>query len=235
AMSEAASKTACVCDDGQFVELAIRLSREFSKVYYWNPGLFSGFPKASLAAIGNGFDEIEWVRDFRSVKDKVDLFVFPAEGNARLQIELQEEGKRVIGSRAAESLEMCRINFKQVQERLGLNVPKHVIIHGLTDLIDHLKTVEDRWVKIDRYRGTFETQHHINFKLSQGWLRKLACDLGPLADEMSFLVEEPICGAVEIGYDGFFFGNFPIHTLFGPEIKSKCYIGAVVDYDDLDE
>lgn len=232
---ELASKSVLVIDDGQFLELAIRLSKEFGKVYFHNPSLIDGFPTAPKAAIGNGFDEMSWVRDIRSVKDKVDLVVFPDIGNSLLQLELEAEGKRVIGSRNGDRLELFRLAFKDVQKRLGLNVPKHVILTGLLALKDHLKDTEDRWVKIDRYRGSFETQHHVNWELSQNWLNKLAADIGPLGESMKFLVEEPVRGEVEFGYDGFFFGEFPKKTLFGPEIKSKCYIGAVTDYADMDE
>lgn len=230
------SKSVCVVDDGQFLEVAIRLSKEFGKVYFNNPSLIEGFPTVPRNSIGKGFDEFTWVRKLWHIKDKVDLFVFLDCQNSDLQSELESQGKRVIGSRTAEDLEQDRIGFKKIQERLGLHVPVHTVVRGLTALRDHLKGVEDKWVKFNRYRGSFETQHHINDKLSQPWMNALAVELGPMAGLIDFLVEDPIRGAVEIGYDGFCFnGQFPSKTLFGPEIKSKCYIGSVVNYDDLDE
>lgn len=229
------NRSVCVIDDGQFLEVGIRLQREFGKVYFHNPCLIEGFPKVAKAAIGNGIDELTWVRDLWEIKNKVDLFVFLDCQNSGIQLELESQGKRVIGTRRADRLENGRINFKKIQQRIGLQVPKHLIIDGLQALREHLGKVKDRWVKWDRYRGSFETKHHTDIKLSEGWLNELACELGPLADDAQFLVEEPIRGAVEIGYDGFFFGQFPSKTLFGPEIKSKCYIGSVVDYENLDE
>lgn len=230
------SRTVMVVDDGQFVDVATRLSREFGKVYFHNPSLIEGFPTVRRNSIGKGFDEFTWVRDLWTVKDKVDLFVFLDCQNAGLQAELESQGKRVIGSRKAENLEQNRIGFKKIQQRLGLHVPVHAVVIGLAALRDHLAGVKDKWVKFDRYRGSFETQHHLNIELSQPWLDALAVELGPLAELTEFLVEDPIRGAVEIGYDGFCFnGEFPNKTLFGPEIKSKCYIGAAVDYADLDE
>lgn len=228
------TKSCLIVDDGQFIELAIRLTKEFGKVYFWNPSLVEGFPTVSKNCIGRGFEEVQWVRELWPVKDKVDLFIFPDCQNSGLQLELESQGKRVIGSRTGDVLENQRLAFKTVQEKLGMEVPKHVIVTGLPNLRKHLKTVEDRWVKIDRYRGTFETEHHVNFELSQNWLNKLAVQLGPMANIFPFLVEEPIRGKVEIGYDGFFFGGYPDRTLFGIERKSKSYIGAVKDYDDLD-
>lgn len=231
-------KTACVIDDGQCLELAVRLSKEFGRVYFHNPSLIEGFPKASKAAIGCGLEDegVEWVRDLWTVKDKVDLFIFPDINNSGLQLELESHGKRVIGSRTGDVLENNRIGFKEVQKRLGMHVPKHVVIEGLWALAEHLRTVEDRWVKINRYRGSTETFHHSTYELSRGHLNALAVELGPLADGILFLVEDPIRSAVEIGYDGFCFkGQFPDKTLFGPEIKSKCYIGAATDYGDLDQ
>lgn len=230
------SQSCCVIDDGQFVELAIRLAREFGKVYYFNPTLIEGFPTVSKWSIGKGFQEIEWIEQLWPVKDKIDLFVFGDIMNSGLQHELESQGKRVIGSRTGDELEIHRIAFKKIQKRLGLNVPKHVVIEGLDELRRHLQTVEDKWIKISRFRGTFETEHHINYELSKNWINKLACELGPLAEDMLFLVEDPIRGEVEFGYDGFCFnGKFPDKTLFGPEIKSKSYIGSVMDYQDMDE
>lgn len=236
-MSEDLSgKTALVVDDGQFVELALRLARDFGKVYYHNPSLIEGFPKVSKSAIGNGFDEIEWVEEIWPVKNEVDLFVFPDIFNSGLQLELEAQGKRVIGSRTGDRLETQRIGFKKVQERLGLLVPKHLVKDGLTALRQHLSTVQDRWIKFSRFRGSFETEHHINYDLSMAWLNDLACELGPVAEDISFLVEEPIRGEIEFGYDGFCFdGEFPPLTMFGPEVKSKSYIGAVTKYENLDE
>lgn len=228
------SKSVCVIDDGQFIEVALRLQREFGKVYFHNPSLIEGFPTTAKSSIGKGFDDLVWVRDLWTIKNKVDLFVFLDCQNSGIQHELESQGKRVIGSRTGDVLENERIEFKTIQERMGLHVPKHVIVTGLDELRDHLQTVKDRWVKFNRFRGTFETEHHVNYELSRNWLNKLACELGPLGDTIRFLIEEPIRGKVEIGYDGFFFGGYPDKTLFGIERKSKSYIGAVKNYDDLD-
>jgi hypothetical protein len=230
------NKSVLIVDGGQFWEVARRLTREFGKVYFHNPELIEGFPRAPKSAIGKGFPGVEWVEDLWKIKDKVDLFVFVDINNSGIQEELESQGKRVIGSRTGDRLENYRIYFKQVQKKLGLNVPKFVVCEGLKALHEHLKTVEDRYVKISRFRGSMETEHHINYELSQPFLNKLACELGPLGEEMDFIVEEPIKGKVEFGYDGFCFnGQFPARTLFGPEVKSKCYLGAVVEYDELDE
>lgn len=229
------SKSVCVVDDGQFIEVAIRLTREFGKVYYHNPSLIEGFPTVAKNTIGKGFDGVFWVRDIWDIKDSVDLFVFLDCQNHGIQIELEKQGKRVIGSRKGDALENNRIEFKSVQERIGLHVPKHVVVNGLEELRQHLYGVDDRWVKFNRYRGTFETEHHVNYELSKNWLNELASKLGPTDDDIRFLVEEPIRGKVEIGYDGFFFGSFPKTTLFGIERKSKSYIGGVKNYSDLDE
>jgi sRNA-binding carbon storage regulator CsrA len=230
------SRSVCVIDDGQFFDLAVRLTREFGKVYFHNPTLVEGFPRASKWAIGRGFKDVEWIEKLYTHKDKIDLFVFPDILTSDDQLELESQGRRVIGSRTGDNLEVLRIAFKKVQKRLGLNVPKHVVVDGLTELREHLKKVEDKYIKISRFRGSFETKHHVNYKLSEFWLNALSVELGPLSDEILFLVEDPIRGDVEFGYDGFCFdGQFPDTTLFGPEIKSKCYIGAVTKYSDLDE
>jgi len=230
------SRSVCVIDDGQFVELAIRLAREFGKVYYHNPTLIEGFPRVGKYAIGQGIPEITWIEKLFEHKEKIDLFVFPDIFTSDAQIELESQGRRVIGSRKADRLEIQRIAFKRVQKKLGLEVPKHEVVHGLSALREFLKEHEDVYVKISRFRGSFETKHHHNYPTSEFWLNALAVELGPMSEDMVFLIEYPIRGKVEIGYDGFCFnGEFPEITLFGPEIKAKSYIGAVVEYKDLDE
>src|SRR5258705_13272517 len=229
------SLSCCIIDDGQFTELVIRLSREFGRVYFHNPTLIEGFPRVGKYAIGQGIPEITWIENLFEHKDKIDLFIFPDIFTSDAQIELQSQGRRVIGSRKADRLEIQRIAFKRVQKKLGLEVPKHEIINGLSTLCEFLKEHDDLYVKISRFRGSFETKHHHNYATSEFWLNALAVELGPLSEEMVFLVEYPIRGKVEIGYDGFCFdGEFPELTLFGPEIKAKSYIGAVTEYKNLD-
>lgn len=222
-------------DDGQFVELAIRLTREFGRVFYHNPTLVEGFPRIGKWSIGQGLAGVTWIDKLFTHKSKIDLFIFPDIMTSDYQIELMSQGKRVIGSRTADNLEIQRIAFKRIQKKLGLEVPKHEIITGLPALNDFLKKHDDLYVKISRFRGSFETKHHCTYATSINWLNALAVELGPHSDDMLFLVEYPIRGKVELGYDGFFFGDFPVRTLFGPEIKAKSYLGAVTEYKDLDE
>lgn len=235
-MTDLSSRSCCVIDDGQFVELAIRLAREFGKVYYHNPTLVEGFPRVAKSAIGRGIPEIEWIKELWPNKNKIDLFIFPDILNSGVQLELESQGKRVIGSRTGDKLEVQRIAFKRVQKRLGLEVPKHEVLYGITALRRFLREHDDIYVKISEFRGSFETKHHKTWATSEFWINVLQVELGPLAEEMVFLCEYPIRGKVELGYDGFcFLGDFPELTLFGPEIKAKCYIGATTRYADLDE
>src|SRR5258705_599215 len=154
------SLSCCIIDDGQFTELAIRLSREFGRVYFHNPTLIEGFPRVGKYAIGQGIPEITWIENLFEHKDKIDLFIFPDIFTSDAQIELQSQGRRVIGSRKADRLEIQRIAFKRVQKKLGLEVPKHEIINGLSTLCEIFKETNGLFVKIIPFSGSVATKNH---------------------------------------------------------------------------
>ena len=88
-----------VVDNGLFVDLAVRLARDFGKVWYYTPWEQS-FPLMNHGRIGEGLEEIERVRSvFGKHFNDVDLFVFPDIFHADLQDYLVGQGKRVWGGR----------------------------------------------------------------------------------------------------------------------------------------
>lgn len=235
-MNDLSNRSCCVVDAGQFFEVATRMTREFGEVYFHNPELTDSYPKASKWGIGQGFDGVQWIEELWPHISKIDYFIFPDIGNSGLQLELERQGKKVIGSRLGDRLEQQRILFKQVQERLGLLSPVYHIFHGLRELADHLKTAGRCFVKLSKFRGSHETTEHFDWSTSEPWMNSLAVEFGPLAQEIYFTVEEPINHKLELGYDGFCFdGNLPPFTIFGPEIKNKSYAGAWTKLTDLDD
>ncbi len=227
--------TCLVVDHGMYLELALRLSRDYGKVYYWSP---AGQICSTIQehCVGDGYEEIERVNSLWDVADETDLFVFPDLGNSALQRHLESMGKRVWGSRSGDSLELKRAGFKEVMQKLGMEVGPYQIIKGLDNLRDYLKENDDKFIKISRYRGNMETWHHVNYELSKGKLDELAVSFGPLQDVVNFIVEDPLETEIEVGWDGYVIdGQFSTLAMQGYEAKDRGLIATVQHTDDMPE
>lgn len=232
-MSELSDKVCCVVDHGLFMELAVRLARNFKRVLYFTPWE-KGFPLLNDCVIGDGLEEIERIHDIWEHVNEIDLFVFPDIQHSGLQLHLQEMGKRVWGSRHGDSLELKRAQFKDTLAKMNLPVGKWRAIRGLDDLRAYLGIHEDRWVKISKYRGCMESWHHQNYEQSLPMLDHLAVEFGPLQNAIPFIVEDPLPTEIEVGYDGFCIdGHFPSLGMQGYEIKDEALIGSVQKYTDM--
>ena len=226
-------KCCCVLDNGLFVEVAIRLSKTFGKVYYWYPWQ-SAFPTSNVKLVGKGIPGIERIDYIWDVKDEVDLWVFPDIYMSDLQLELESQGKRVWGSRKGDEFELFRKESKQYMEKIGLNIGHYEIIIGLAKLREYLKAHKKQWVKISTTRGDFESFHSKNYKLIEPRLDELEYILGAKKIITEFIVEDEIEPAVEIGYDGFCVdGQFPKNAMCGIEVKDVGYIGYFKKYSDM--
>jgi hypothetical protein len=235
-LKDLSDRCVCVVDHGLFVELAIRLSRDFGKVYYTVPSWERGFPLINDAIIGNGFDEITWVDEIWDVIDEVDLFVFPDVLHSGLQLHLESMGKRVWGSRKADTLEIRRAHLKKVQEELGMHHPKYEIVRGMANLRDYLKYHPDQYVKLSKYRGMMETFHHTEYAQTEPILDQLAVKFGSVKEVVPFLVEDPVVTDIEVGYDGYCVdGRFPSFGIQGYEVKDKSLIASVQKYEEMPE
>lgn len=228
-------KTVLVLDCGLFVEIAIKLSKEFKKVYYYTEWR-SSFPSKRGVMIGEGFDEIERVNDWMSKIDEVDLFVFPDVYYGSEQVYLRSIGKNVFGGGHGDELELWRNEAKKHFKSLGLPVSPYKVLVGLDKLREYLKTKKNQFVKISCYRGDFETWHHEEYKLSEPMLDKMERSLGVMKDDYEFVVEEALDGEdiVEAGSDLFTVdGKYPDKVISGFEIKDLGYVGAVKEYSKI--
>lgn len=99
--------TFCLCDSGLFEPLAFCLAEQAQRVIIWSQDQRS-FPSVKQACIGQGFDNIERVKDFWPYLDEIDCFTFPDIGQAALQLHLESIGKPVWGSRNGDILELDR-------------------------------------------------------------------------------------------------------------------------------
>lgn len=236
-MNDLKAKTCLVIAHPIFVELAVRLARDFGKVYYWNPGADATFPTMQQGQVGYGMEGIEIVESWAGPHfQDVDLFVFPDLYQSALQIHLESLGKRVWGSRNGEELEIYRGVCKKLMEKEGLPVQPWKIIKGMDALREHLMAHEDQHVKIDRYRGNFETFFAQNYDLVMPKLDEIAHNLGPLQSVAEFMVEDDLPDRVEIGLDAYCIdGEYPKNTLTGIEVKDLGYVGEFVAWKDIPE
>jgi hypothetical protein len=215
-------------DNGLCTELAVSFARAGHTVKYHTPPWTSPFPKCVNSCIGLGLEGVERVQEFWPYTEEANLVVCPDTFSKDVVNECLHLGLPTFGAGEAEILEHDRSFTKQLMKRVGLPVGPYVEIKGITRLMDFLKTHDKRWVKINRFRGDIETFFHDN------WPATLADTLGPLlhsfgayAEQMDFVVEEPIESEVEIGFDGLVVnGGFSEPCLIGYEAKDLAYIGV---------
>jgi hypothetical protein len=226
-------KVALVYDYGSFIELAIRLIGHFKEVMYYAP-YKNDYIKSSKWRIGTGIPGLTRVENFFDVIDDVDIFIFPDINDGDLQEDLVSRGKRVFGSKHGDELETKRLDAKEYFKKEGFDTNKAWEVVGLDNLKKELKDKKDLYIKIDKFRGNFETKHFEDYDLQLNWFRELEHELGDEAPYIKFIIEEPIHNVVEVGYDGFSIdGKFPTKSIFGYEIKDCGYACTVKMYDDL--
>lgn len=233
-MTDLRKKTVLVYDYGQFVELAVTLTKDFGRVLYFAPWVHGGCPTSKLLRIGDGIESVERVDEPWPHLDDVDLVVFPDVQEPGLQQYLVDHGKRVWGCRGGAELELDRVASKQIAEKLGVAVPPYTVVTGIEALAAHLQKHKDQWVKIDGTRGDMETFHAPTFDEVEEQLDELAHKLGPKKRLMRFVCEDGINDAIEAGYDGYTIdGAFPNAALVGVETKCKAYVGRTLRYAQL--
>jgi hypothetical protein len=226
-----------VVDNGLFVELALKLSKTFKKVYYYYPWE-EPFPKLNTAWIGKGLGGLELVDSIYGPHfDEVDFFCFPDIYFGWEQLMLVNMGKVVWGSRLGEELELNRVGMKKIMEKAGLPVGKYWEITGMDNLRAFLKEHKGKThVKIDRYRGTFETFACDSYDMVEPKLDEVAYKLGPMKKDIKFIVEEDLPDKVEFGTDAWTIdGQFPETLISGLEIKDCGFASCFKNYADLPE
>lgn len=239
--------TCCIVDAGSFVPLAACMAEKCAKTWYYSP-YEQEFLGIERCCIGDGSESFDRIDEFLEPKvlDQIDLFVFPDIGFGGLQRHLKSLDKLVWGSMGASDLELYRTRFLKVLEEAGLPVVQSVKCVGLTALAEHLKEVQNKWVKINRYRDNMETWHHLDWDHSQRQLEHLALVFGPMKEHVVFVVQDAINGdddspVIEIGYDGWMVTSpdgepqFPSSSFQGYELKNKLYLGSQLDATELPE
>lgn len=227
--------TVCVVDTGLFLNFARTMAKKASRVIYYNPDQ-RAYPSLHQGCIGDGFDELQAVRDFWPHLSEIDLFCYPDVGRGAEQDYLRSVGKPVWGSGVGQALELKRESFLTILDTVGLDVPEYSVCVGLDELRSHLKDKEDQYIKISRYRFDMETHHWRNLKMDEGWLDSLAIRFGPLKNRIRFIVLPAIDADIEIGGDTYNVdGKWPSLMLNGVEGKDKSYLAAVTKRNDMPE
>ena len=202
-------------DNGLYLPLAQKLAPSFKRLLYWSEWQES-FPTINKRIIGDGFDGIERIDDIWEHKNEINLFIFPDIYRSGLQSELKSQGHLVWGSRRGDRLETNRGAFMRVLQEVGLPVPTFQEVKGLAELRSHLKYREDVYLKLSKYRGSFETCHWRSWREDEGMLDSLAVKFGPLQDLMTFYVFDALDTEIEIGADTYcIYGKFPSLMLNG--------------------
>jgi hypothetical protein len=228
-------KSCLIIDNGLFVSLAERLSRDFGKVGYYYDWM-SGFPDGRELVIGEGIEGVERVKYLWDKIEDYDLIIFPDCWHGDMQEFLRRRGFRVWGAGNGAELELKRWQTHALLPDVGLDQNKAALVTGVAELRTYLEKHPDQFVKVSMYRGIGETWHSPNIEMAEGMLREIADKCGPLADVIQFIVEESIPDATEIGYDGYCIdGQFPDKAIVGIEKKDRSYFGRLCDYDDLPE
>ncbi len=230
----------CVIDYGAFIPLAEMMAKVTARTSYHSP-FEQEFLSLKRCCIGDGMPTFERVDDYMDPEffDSVDLWCFPDQGFGGFQKYLRSLNKLVWGSMGASDLELYRTRFLDVLAKVGLPMVKAVRLRGVDALAEHLKAVENKHVKINRYREECETFHHIDYAHSRSELHRLAVEFGPI--DPVFVVQDAIddeegSPVVEIGYDGWSVdGQFPTRSYSGYEAKNENYLGSEMAYDDLPE
>lgn len=231
----ASEAVVCVVDYGSFICLADKLSETFAETYYYTPTSQEFYSITDLVK-ADGLKKVERVFDIFDPEflDRVDLFVFPDIGYGGLQKYLRSIGKAVWGSVGMDELELMRTQFIKTLEELDLPVIHTEKVKGLSKLREHLATVKNKYIKVNRYRGNMETWHHIDIEHSLAELDRLAVEFGGLQDAVTFVVQDDIETDVEIGYDGWSVdGQFPEASFQGYEKKDELYLGSLRTWDQL--
>lgn len=231
--------TVCVVDYGSFISLAECIGQKAKKTYCYTP-FESEYLDVRDCIKAFGLPNVERLDEYLDPENlkEIDLFVFPDRGYGGVQRLLKSMGKAVWGSLGGCELEEYRTKFLSVLKETGLPVVNSVRVKGLTALAEHLKGVTDKWVKINRYRENMETWHHLDYQHSERMLESLSVIFGPVKEHIVFIVQDPINdddgqSVVEIGYDGWFTGEFPESSFQGYEKKNELYLGSRLSQEEI--
>ena len=219
---------------GLYVELANALADGGkNKVYYYTANE-SAFPSYKEYAPGDKFEHLEKVKYFWDYVDEVDcICCFDVGSNDMIHwLRNKLPGKSIFGAGKGERLESNRLGFKKTLEALDLPVIPYKVIKGMSALRKYLETNPKKVVKIDIFRGDFETLKCDSYDSVKQILDDRAPLLGLYAEDCQFIVEDMVDCKSESGFDGFFSNGIYVPFSYGIEYDKNLYLGKVVRTED---
>ncbi len=225
----------CFVDRGLFPHVALCCAKKAKHVYFTGPP-HEVMETIADAAICDGFDNVTVVDSLWDVKNECDAFAFTDIGFSGEQKELVSQNKAVWGHHGADKLETMKGFFLDILEKVGLDVPPHKRIMGFTELKSFLDDNPEKYIKISKYRGNWETFHWRNSKMDGLELEMRGIRLGPMRESITFYVFDPIDSFVEDGTDTWNInGMWPKNVLHAIEKKDRGLIGAIQPVSEIDE
>lgn len=226
---------------GCYMGLAIALARDRRATVQIMPSAhpLAGMPDA-LATVPMACDEpaLEVVSNWRP---DVDCIILPDVGLGRVARLAQYEcSESVIWTSApADIYELDRAMFRQLQHDLGLPVMDWTVVTGVGELIpvaqDMIRHYDGVVIKPCGWRGTFETMRIVDPEALMQFALRLRAKLGPVADRIRFMLEQPIQIKVEAGIDAIIANGEPVsdEIVWGVEIKNTAYYCEVWPLADI--
>ena len=234
-MSDLSDKTFAVFDHfGLFLSIAEKLAESGARVLYATP--VDRYDRKTEACVGDGIEGVEWVEEFWPFKKEIDCFVFPDIRHNGLQDELRSQELPVWGSHEGMNLEQQRVFFLKKLKELGLDVAPHQVVVGVSNLGAFLKDKRDIWIKVSKWRGTWETFHWRSWKDDAQNLDLWAVKFGGKKNAVQFICFAKIDTDLEIGADTYCVdGQWPSTMLHGIERKDAAYFSAVTPREKMPE
>ena len=231
------NRTALVFDHhGLFLPLAVRLGEEFGRVFYQTPQDRRDLLNDAVTGDGMSAKNIFCCDDFWLHKSEIDCFVFPDVRHCGEQMELRSQGLPVWGAGPGMNLELDRLFFLEKLKELGLDVPPYEVVKGVSNLAAYLKDKEDIYIKVSKWRGSWETIHWRSWQEDWQRLDLWAVRFGGLKELITFICFDEIETDLEIGADTYCVnGQWPKTMLHGIERKDEAYFAAVMEREQMPE
>lgn len=212
-----------VLDQGIFVEQASGLSDKGRHDVKYHSSWEKSEPCSSDFEPGINFEYLKKEKDLFKWIDWADCIVnFDVyENNIISFLREKYPNKSIFGSGKGEWLENSRWRVKKWIKEQGLPLQKSYLIKGVNRLRDFVKEKPNHYIKTDLFRSDCESFHAKNYKMVEGRLDGLMVKYGVMADDINFIAEEMLDTDVEIGFDGFFWGEDFVQECFMGYEKSK--------------
>lgn len=212
-----------VLDQGIFIEQANGLSDKGRHEVKYYSNWEKSAPISSDFEPGKNFEYLQKEKDFFKWIDWADCIVnFDVYDNSTIAF-LRDKfpNKSIFGSGKGEWLENSRWKVKKWIKEQGLPLQKSYLVKGVTKLRKFIKENPDHYIKTDLFRSDCESFYAKNYKMVESRLNGLMVKYGAMAEEIDFIAEEMLDTDVEIGFDGFFWGEDYVDQCFMGYEKSK--------------